>query len=73
MASRMDEMERIDRMIVMAEQRRAAALRAIAGRRARFAAELRRVASEMEKAEPGTGRAGSAVPQAAAAGAQPSA
>jgi hypothetical protein len=75
MASRMDEIERIDRMIVMAEQRRAAALRAVEGRRARLAAELRRVASEMEAAGEGAGEGrrpeSSAAPQAAAAGAQP--
>ena len=69
----MDEIERIDRMIVMAEQRRAAALRGVEGRRARLAAELRRVASEMEKTEEGARRESSAAPQAAATGAQPSA
>jgi hypothetical protein len=76
MASRIDAIERIDRMIVMAEQRRAASLRAVEGRRARLAAELRRVANEMEKdgqrAGEGTRPESSAVPQvAAAAPAQP--
>jgi len=58
------------RMIVMAEQRRAAGLRVVEGRRARLAPALRRIASEMERAEEETGRENSAAPQAAAAGAQ---
>jgi hypothetical protein len=73
MASRMDEIERIDRMIVMAEQRRSGALRAVEGRRSRLAAELRRVASEMERGGEGTGAESGAAAQAGAAGAQPSA
>ena len=47
MASRMDAIESIDHVIVMAEQRRA--LRAIEGRRAQPAAEPRGVASGMEQ------------------------
>jgi hypothetical protein len=77
MASRMDEIERIDRMIVMAEQRRTAALRAVESRRARLAMQLRRVASEMERggegAEQAVGPERGAAPQATDVGAQRSA
>ena len=72
MASRMVEIERTDRMIVMAEQRRAAALRAVEGRRAQLAAEPCRVASEIEKGEEEARPQSSAAPQGAAARAQPS-